>query len=120
MPSKQFLKGKQILTLYPTVKQYEQLKKKMAENGYKTLTKYLINMGLKAEVKTTINIQNAYSDELAKQQSRIIPDSTHNTVTKPTDNRQNYADSRKAKEEYKAEQKAKKPAMVQSFMKGGK
>jgi hypothetical protein len=27
--------------------------------------------------------QNAYSDEMAKQQSRIIPDSTHNTATKP-------------------------------------
>lgn len=57
MPSKSFLKGKQQITLYPTYKQYEQLKKKMAENGYTVLTKYLIDMGLNAEVKKTIEIK---------------------------------------------------------------
>lgn len=57
MPSKQFLKGKHQLPLYPTTDQLKLLKHKMRENGYKTLTKYLIDMGLNAEVNTVVKIE---------------------------------------------------------------
>ena len=62
MPSKQFLKGKHQLTLYPTTNQLTQLKIKMRENGYKVLTKYLIDMGLNATVKTTIEVDSTHKN----------------------------------------------------------
>jgi hypothetical protein len=52
------------------------------------------------------------------------PRNKNNTINKPIDNRQNYADSCKAKEEYKAEQKAKQEKQIENHFrpcpKGGK
>jgi hypothetical protein len=116
MPSKQFLKGKHQLTLYPTTKQLEQLKQKMAENGYKTLTKYLIDMGLNATVKTVIAVDSTHKNNTVRPEQDT--DGTFPVVPfNPTANQDIKAHNRKIAER---DSTVIKPTMVKPLTKGGK